>query len=79
MSELPLQPIRRLIEDGAKDMRISKDSIKQARSIAEEMIVRTSRIAADIAEGDERKTIMKRDLQQAWVEYFMGEEKKNKE
>lgn len=72
MPELPLQPIRRLIEKGAGDMRISKESVEEARSIAEEMISRTAKVAARIAEESKRKTIMERDLQRAWVEYFMG-------
>lgn len=72
MPELPLQPIRRLIDKGTEDMRISKVSVERARNITEEMIIRTANLAARIAKENGRKTVLERDFKRAWVDYFMG-------
>lgn len=65
MAELPSSNVRRLLGNGAGEMRISAEALTTGISAAEDFLKRLGERAASVARGHGRKTIMPEDLDAA--------------
>ncbi len=65
MASLPISNVKRLLGQGAKEMRISAESVTVAIEATEEYLGKLGERAASVARSYGRKTIMPEDLAQA--------------
>lgn len=64
MAELPRAGIRRLMESSGAQ-RMSQDSVVALRDLTEQFTQKLAKVAVEMAEHDDRKTVKKDDVHKA--------------
>jgi len=72
MANLPTSNVRRLLGEGAGDIRISTEAVAKGIEAAEVFLHRLGERAASIARGHGRKTVMPEDLETARHQILPG-------